>query len=87
MAITKETVIDKIEIVGDYKHVQVRKATVIKEDGKELSRSFHRHALTPDADIANEDAQVQAVCNAVWTQEVKDAYASFKAEQVNELNQ
>lgn len=87
MAITKETQIDKIEIVGDYKAVQVRTATVIKEDGKELSRSFHRHALMPDADITNEDAQVQAVCNAVWTQEVKDAYASFKAEQANELNQ
>jgi uncharacterized protein (DUF885 family) len=75
MAITKETVIDKIEVVGDYKAVQVRTATVIKEDGKELSRSFHRHALTPDADITNEHADVQAVCNAVWTQEVKDAYA------------
>ena len=86
MAITKEIQIDKIEIVGDYKAVQVRTATVIKEDGKELSRSFHRHALTPDADITNEDAQVQAVCNTVWTQEVKDAYASFKASQeANEL--
>ena len=81
MAITKEIQIDKIEIVGDYKAVQVRTATVIKEDGKELSRSFHRHALTPDADITNEDAQVQAVCNAVWTQEVKDAFASYKASQ------
>jgi hypothetical protein len=86
MAITKETVIDKIEVVGDYKAVQVRTATVIKEDGKELSRSFHRHALTPDADITNEHEEVQAVCNAVWTQDVKDAYASFKASQEAELN-
>ena len=86
MAITKQTVIDKIEVVGDYKHVQVRTATVIKEDGTELSRSFHRHALSPDADITNEHADVQAVCNAVWTQEVKDAYASFKASQEAELN-
>jgi hypothetical protein len=86
MAITKETVIDKIEVVGDYKAVQVRTATVIKEDGKELSRSFHRHALTPDADITNEHLEVQAVCNAVWTQDVKDAYASFKASQEAELN-
>jgi phage host-nuclease inhibitor protein Gam len=85
MAITKETVIDKIEVVGDYKDVQVRTATVIKEDGKELSRSFHRHALTLDADITNEDAEVQAVCNAVWTQDVKDAYATFKASQDAEL--
>jgi hypothetical protein len=86
MAITKQTVIDKIEVVGDYKAVQVRTATVIKEDGTELSRSFHRHSLTPDADITNEHADVQAVCNAVWTQEVKDAYASFKASQEAERN-
>ena len=83
MAITKEIKIDKIEIVEDYKHVQVRTATVIKEDGVELSRSFHRHTLSPDADITNEHADVQAVCNAVWTQDVKDAYAAFKAEQEN----
>ena len=86
MAITKETVIDKIEVVGDYKAVQVRTATVIKEDGKELSRSFHRHALTPDADISNEHTEVQAVCNAVWTQDVKDAYEAFKTAQESELN-
>ena len=85
MAITKETVIDKIEVVGDYKAVQVRTATVIKEDGKELSRSFHRHALTPDADITNEHEDVKKVCNAVWTQEVKDAYATFKAEQEDNI--
>jgi hypothetical protein len=85
MAITKETMIDKIEVVGDYKAVQVRTATAIKEDGKELSRSFHRHALTPDADITNEHEDVKKVCNAVWTQEVKDAYASFKASQEAEL--
>jgi hypothetical protein len=81
MAITKEIKIDKIEIVEDYKHVQVRTATVIKEDGVELSRSFHRHTLSPDADITNEHADVQAVCNAVWTQDVKDAYATFLASQ------
>jgi hypothetical protein len=86
MAITKETVIDKIEVVGDYKAVQVRRATVIKEDGEELSRKYHRHALMPGADITNEHAEVQAVCNAVWTQDVKDAYATFKAEQDAELN-
>jgi len=86
MAITKETAIDKIEVVGDYKAVQVRTATVIKEDGKEISRNFHRHGLTPGEIITNEHADVQAVCNAVWTQEVKDAYASFKASQEAELN-
>ena len=76
MALTERTVEDKIEIVGDYKHVQVRTATVIERDGVEISRSFHRHTLAPDADISGESAEVQAICNAVWTQEVKDAYAA-----------
>ena len=79
MAITKETQIGKIEVVGKYKSVQVRTDIVVMEDGEELSRKYHRHALTPDADITNEHADVQAVCNAVWTQEVKDAYAAFLA--------
>ena len=86
MAITKETQIGKIEVVGQYKSVQVRTDTVVMEDGEELSRKYHRHVLTPDADITNEHADVQAVCNAVWTQEVKDAYAAFKAAQEAELN-
>jgi len=81
MALTERTVEDKIEIVGDYKHVQVRTATVIERDGVEISRSFHRHALSPDADISGESAEVQAVCNAMWTQEVKDAYAAHVASQ------
>jgi len=81
MAITKETQIGKIEVVGKYKSVQVRTDTVIMEDAEELSRKYHRHALMPDADISNEHSEVQAVCNAVWTQDVKDAYEAFKAEQ------
>ena len=81
MAITKETQIAKIEVVGEYKAVQIATDTVIKEDGVELSRSRHRHVVHPDQDISNEDAEVQAVCNAVWTQDVKDAWASFKASQ------
>ena len=81
MAITKETQIGKIEVVGKYKSVQVRTDTVIIEDGNELSRKYHRHALMPDADISNEHADVQGICNVVWTQEVKDAYEAFKAEQ------
>ena len=76
MALTERTAEDKIEIVGDYKNVQVRTATIIERDGVEISRSFHRHALAPDADISGESAEVQAVCNAIWTQEVKDAYAA-----------
>ena len=83
MALTKETQIGKIEVVGKYKSVQVRTDTVIIEDGEELSRKYHRHALSPDAVITNEHSEVQAVCNAVWTQDVKDAYETFKAEQEN----
>tara|TARA_R110001606_G_scaffold99845_2_gene219961 strand:- start:243 stop:488 length:246 start_codon:yes stop_codon:yes gene_type:complete len=81
MALTKETVIDKIEVVGEYKAVQVRTATVISEDGVELSRSFSRHVVAPNADITGEDAEVQAVCNAVHTQAVKDAYVAFISEE------
>ena len=84
MAITKETIIGKIEVVGASKHVQVRTDTVVKEDGKELSRSYHRHVLDPgtldgddnlvETDISGEDSSVQAVANGVWTQAVKDAW-------------
>ena len=87
MAINKETQIGKIEVVGKYKSVQVRTDTVVMEDGEELSRKYHRHALMPDADISNDRSDVQAICNAVWTQDVKDAYAAFKAEQEAALNQ
>jgi hypothetical protein len=87
MTITKETVEDKIEIVGDYKSIQVRTATIIKEDGVELTRSFHRHALDcvssvkndddswthTDTDISGESAEVQAIATAVWTDAVKAA--------------
>ncbi len=74
MSLEKIIKIDKIEIVGDYKAINIRQATVITDDGKEISRSFHRHVLNCDADISGEDAEVQAVCNAVWTDEVKKAY-------------
>ena len=83
MALTEQTVQDKIEVVGDYKAVQVRTATVIKKDGVEISRSFHRHVLHPstkasgswaDTDISGESAEVQAICNAVWSDVVKTAY-------------
>mgnify|MGYP003673219702 CR=1 FL=1 len=76
MSLEKTIKIDQIEIVGDFKAVQVRRATVITDDGVELSRSFHRYAFQSDADISGEDAEVQAVCNAVWTDEVKAAYAT-----------
>ena len=81
MALTERTAEDKIEIVGDHKMVQVRTATIIERDGVEISRSFHRHVVAPSDDISGESAEVQAVCNAVWTQEVKDAYAAHVASQ------
>jgi len=81
MAITKETQIGKIEVVGKHKSVQVRTDIVVMEDGEELSRKYHRHVLHSDADITGEHADVQAVCNAVWTQDVKDAWTTFKANQ------
>ena len=74
MALTEETVQDKIEIVGDYKHVQVRTATVIEEDGAELSRSYHRHVVSPLDDASGETAEVQAICASVHTAEVRAAY-------------
>jgi hypothetical protein len=87
MAITKEIIEDKIEVVGDCKSIQVRTATVIKEDGVELSRSFHRHVLDcvlsvkndddswthTDTDVSGESTEVQGIANAVWTDEVKEA--------------
>jgi len=81
MALTEETVQDKIEIVGDFKHVQVRTATVIKRDGVEISRSFSRHVVAPNDDITGESTEVQAICNAVHTDEVKAAYAAHLASQ------
>ena len=80
MAITKEVKCDKIEVVGDYKAVQCRTATIIKEDGVELSRSFHRHVLNPDSDISGEPQETQDICNAVWTDAVKADWTAFQKE-------
>ena len=83
MALTEETLQDKIEVVGDHKHVQVRTATVIKRDGTEISRSFSRHVLHcrtksgdtwGDTDISGESTEVQGICNAVWSDSVKTAF-------------
>lgn len=79
--LTEETVQDKIEIVSEHKMIQVRTAVVIKRDGVEISRSFSRHVVAPDADITGESAEVQAICAAVHTQAVKDAYAAHVAAQ------
>ena len=79
--LTESTVIDKIEIVGEFKHVQVRQAIVIERDGVEISRAYHRYVIAPTDDITSQPDEVKAVCNAVHTQEVKDAYATFIASQ------
>jgi predicted metal-dependent TIM-barrel fold hydrolase len=78
MALTEETMNDKIEVVsnGSWSSVQVRTATVIKRDGEEISRNFHRHVVMPDSDLSAEDADVSAICTTVFTQACKDAYAA-----------
>ena len=79
MALTKTTTNDKIEVLqlaAGYPVLQVRQATVIAEDGVEISRTFHRHVLTPDADLSAEDADVVAIASAVFTDEAKAAYAA-----------
>ena len=85
MSLTKEFEYD-CEVRGEHKNVQVRKATIVKDDGVEISRTYHRHVLHcrdkssgswADTDISGEDASVQAVCNAVWTDDVKSAYETF----------
>ena len=80
MALSETIEYDKIEVVGKYKAVQVRKATVIEKDGTELTRSYERYVLTPDMDLStrSEPNEVVAICNAAWTQEVKDAWKTFQ---------
>ena len=85
MAITKETVIGKVEVVGTHKAVQVAMDTLIKENGNLISQTRHRHVLMPDSDISNEQQEVQNICNTAWTQEVKDAWIAFKQEQEKNL--
>jgi len=80
MALSESIEYDKIEVVGPYKSVQVRKATVIKKDDKELTRSFERYVLQSDADVSKEPAEVKAVCDAVWTDAVKDAWKKKQEE-------
>ena len=81
MALTETTLDDKIEIVSDFKFIQVRTARVILDDGTEISRSFSRRVIAPTEDITGESTELQAICNAVHTQAVKDAYAAHLAAQ------
>jgi len=78
MALTETTEYDKIEVVGIHKAVQVRKATVIKKDGTELTRQFERYVLHPDTDVSKEPAEVKAICDAAWTDEVKKSWKTFQ---------
>ena len=89
MALSKEVKIDSINIVGDYRKIQIRIATIIKEDSTELSRTFERRMLAPGAldsqdkteyietDISGEESWIQSICNACWTTEIKDAHKAF----------
>ena len=93
MAITKETKVEKVEVVGDW-NIQVATDTIIKEDSTEISRSRHRHVLVPftttgnkskgfthtDVDISGEDSSVQAICNAVWTSSIKTKFKAWQEE-------
>ena len=81
MSLTKEVIIDKYEVVSPFKHVQCRQATVISEDGVELSRSFHRCVISPGDDVSGESAEIQAIVAAVHTQEMKDAYAASQQQE------
>ena len=90
MALTESIEYDKIEIVGEYRNVQVRQATVIKKDGKEITRSFHRYILHPghlnesnefiDTDLSAQPDDVKSVCTALWTTDIKNAFKAFLIE-------
>jgi hypothetical protein len=81
MALTEKTIIDKIEILEN-NSIQVRTANIIEKDGTELTRTFHRHVVVPGADITNEDLKVQAIANAIWTEEIIEAYQASLNTQV-----
>jgi hypothetical protein len=78
MTLTEKTIVDKIEVIEN-NSIQVRTATIIEKDGTELTRTFHRHVVAPGADLTNEDPKVQAIANAIWTEEVIAAYQASQA--------
>ena len=98
MALTKEVVYDKVEVVGEYKTIQCREATIVSEDGVELSRSYNRHFLNPstcvknedgsfthvDTDISDEPQETQDICAAVWTSAVKAAWKTYGEESLTQ---
>ena len=80
MALSEETEQDKIEIIKPFNHIQVRTATILKKDGVEISRSFHRHVVAPDADVSGESDDVKALAAQFHTDAIKTAYAAHLAE-------
>jgi hypothetical protein len=85
MALIEKTIIDKIEVL-ESNHIQVRTANIIEKDGAEISRTFHRHVVNPSNDISGEDAKVQAVANAVWTEEIIEQYLQTQNQKQDESN-
>mgnify|MGYP003109349134 CR=1 FL=1 len=77
MSLKKSIKIDKIEIVGDFKILQIREATVISENNIELSKSFHRYTLSPDQDVSNQPDDIQGIANVVWTDDIKKNYSDY----------
>jgi len=86
MALSETIEYDKIEVVGPYKAVQVRKATVITKDGTELTRTFERYVLHPDSDMTGQPNEVAAICNVVWTQEIKDTWKALQESRSQQFN-
>jgi hypothetical protein len=85
MALTEKTIIDKIEVLEN-NSIQVRTANIIEKDGVEITRTFHRHVVSPSNDISGEDAKVQAVANAIWTEEIIAAYLQSQNQTQDESN-
>jgi hypothetical protein len=84
MALTEKQIIDKIEVLEN-NSIQVRIANVIEKDGIEITRTFHRHVVNPGNDISEQDPKVQAVCNAIWTEDIIAEYLKIK-DNLNEIN-
>jgi hypothetical protein len=81
MALTEKNIVDKVELV-ETNHIQVRTANIIEKDGQVVAKSFHRHVLSPGDDVSGQDPKVQAIANAVWTEEVISAYSASLAERI-----
>lgn len=79
MALTEKTIVDRVELVQS-NHIQVRTANIIEKDGVEIAKSFHRHVLAPGDDVSGQDPKVQAIANAIWTEEVIAAYSASLSE-------